>query len=79
MNEIEMLACGFGLVEGPRVDRDDSLYFSDVHKGGVHRRRADGTIETVVPKRRGVVAQPKGRAYMDAPSCRLVASSRRPM
>jgi len=54
MNEIEMLACGFGLVEGPRVDRDDSLYFSDVHKGGVHRRRADGTIETVVPKRRGV-------------------------
>ena len=54
MNEIEMLACGFGLVEGPRVDGDDSLYFSDVHKGGVHRRRADGTIETVVPKRRGV-------------------------
>ena len=54
MNEIEMLACGFGLVEGPRVDRDDSLYFSDVHNGGVHRRRADGTIETVVPKRRGV-------------------------
>ena len=54
MDEIEMLACGYGLVEGPRVDRDDSLYFSDVHKGGVHRRQPDGTIETVVPKRRGV-------------------------
>ena len=49
-----MLACGYGLVEGPRVDGDDSLYFSDVHNGGVHRRRADGSIETVVPKRRGV-------------------------
>ncbi len=54
MNEIEMLACGFGLVEGPRVDGDDNLYFSDVHNGGVHCRRPDGTIETVVPKRRGV-------------------------
>ena len=54
MNEIEMLACGYGLVEGPRVDGDDNLYFSDVHNGGVHRRRPDGTIETVVPKRRGV-------------------------
>ena len=42
------------LVEGPRVDSEDNLYFSDVHNGGVHRRRPDGTIETVVPKRRGV-------------------------
>jgi len=54
VNEIEMLAFGYGLVEGPRVDTDDNLYFSDVHNGGVHRRRPDGTIETVVPKRRGV-------------------------
>ena len=54
MNEIEMLACGCGLVEGPRVDSDDNLYFSDVHNGGVYRRRPEGTIETVVAKRRGV-------------------------
>ena len=54
MNEVEMLSCGYGLVEGPRVDGDDNLYFSDVHRGGVYRRRPDGTIETVVPKRRGV-------------------------
>jgi gluconolactonase len=54
MNEIETLAWGYGLVEGPRVDGDDNLYFSDVHGGGVHRRRRDGTIETVVPRRRGV-------------------------
>jgi gluconolactonase len=54
MSEIEMLASGYGLVEGPRVDDDDNLYFSDVHDGGVYRRRPDGTIETAVPKRRGV-------------------------
>jgi len=54
MAELETLSWGYGLVEGPRVDVDDNLYFSDVHKGGVHCRRADGTIETVVPKRRGV-------------------------
>jgi xylono-1,5-lactonase len=54
MNEIEMLAFGYGLVEGPRVDGDDNLYFSDVHHGGVHCRRPDGPIETVVAKRRGV-------------------------
>jgi gluconolactonase len=51
---LELLASGYGLVEGPRVDADGSLYFSDVQGGGVFRRSPDGTIETVVPKRRGV-------------------------
>ena len=54
MSEIEGLADGYGLLEGPRVDGEDNLYFSDVPNGGVYRRRPDGTIETVVPKRRGV-------------------------
>jgi sugar lactone lactonase YvrE len=54
VSEIEMLAYGYGLVEGPRVDADDNLFFSDVHDGGVYCRRPDGTLETVVPKRRGV-------------------------
>ena len=52
--KFETLAWGFGLIEGPRVDGADNLYFSDVTNGGVFRRRPDGTIETVVPKRRGV-------------------------
>ncbi|MDP6607175.1 MAG: SMP-30/gluconolactonase/LRE family protein [Dehalococcoidia bacterium] len=51
---IETLCYGFGLIEGPRVDADDNLYFSDVPNGGVYRRAPDGEIETVVPKRRGV-------------------------
>jgi len=51
---IETLATGYGLIEGPRVDAEGGLYFSDVHNGGVFRRSPDGAIETVVPKRRGV-------------------------
>ena len=54
MGDVEVLAWGYGLVEGPRVDADGNLYFSDVHNGGVYRRAPSGTIETVVPKRRGV-------------------------
>lgn len=54
MTDIETLAWGYGLVEGPRVDEDGNLYFSDVHHGGVRLLRPDGTIDTVVPKRRGV-------------------------
>jgi D-xylonolactonase len=52
--KIETLATGYGLIEGPRVDDAGNLYFSDVPNGGVYRRSADGKIETVVPKRRGV-------------------------
>ena len=51
---IETLASGYGLVEGPRMAPDGSLYFSDVHNGGVRRLGPDGSIEVVVPKRRGV-------------------------
>ncbi len=51
---VETLAFGYGLIEGPRVGPDGSLYFSDVHNGGVRRLDPDGSIEVVVPKRRGV-------------------------
>jgi sugar lactone lactonase YvrE len=54
MSDLETLAWGYGLVEGPRADALGNLYFSDVHKGGVYRRAPEGDIETVVPKRRGV-------------------------
>lgn len=54
MSELETLAWGYGLVEGPRVDGQGNLYFSDVHQGGVYRRSPEGRIDTVVPRRRGV-------------------------
>ncbi len=54
MAELETLLTGYGLIEGPRVDDEDRLHFSDARGGGVYRRSTDGTIDTLVPKRRGV-------------------------
>ncbi|HEY6395679.1 MAG TPA: SMP-30/gluconolactonase/LRE family protein [Candidatus Binataceae bacterium] len=52
--ELETLASGYGLLEAPRVDDHDRLYFSDIPNGGVYRRNPDGRIETLIPKRKGV-------------------------
>ena len=52
--QLETLAHGYGLIEGPRVDERNRLYFSDVINGGVYRRSPDGGIETLIPRRRGV-------------------------
>ncbi len=41
---VETLAFGYGVIEGPRVAPDGSLYFSDVHNGGVRRLDPDGSI-----------------------------------
>jgi gluconolactonase len=54
MPRFETLAHGYGLVEGPTADPEGGLVFSDVLGGGVYRRAPDGSIETLVPKRRGV-------------------------
>jgi D-xylonolactonase len=51
---LETLAYGYGLLEGPRVDANDDLYFSDVPNGGVYRRSPNGEVSTVIPRRRGV-------------------------
>jgi len=51
---LETLAFGYGLLEGPRVDAAENLYFSDVPNGGVYRRAPNGEVTTVVPRRRGV-------------------------
>ena len=51
---IDMLAWGFGLIEGPRPDAEGNLFFSDVTRGGVHRLAPDGSVTIAVPKRRGV-------------------------
>jgi sugar lactone lactonase YvrE len=50
---MEELASGFSLLEGPTINREGDVYFSDVIRGGVYRWSPDG-VEQVVPKRRGV-------------------------
>lgn len=51
---METILSGYGLIEAPRVDDDDALYFCDARLGGIYRRTPDGEVETVVPRRRGV-------------------------
>ncbi len=43
-----------GLLEGPRVDADGTVTYSDVLGGGVYRTQGVLPPETVVPKRRGI-------------------------
>ena len=52
--EFETLATGYGLIEGPRTDEQNRLYYSDVRGGGVFRRHPDGRIETLIPERKAV-------------------------
>jgi xylono-1,5-lactonase len=51
---MELLASGYGLLEGPRVDDQNRLCFSDIPNGGVFRRSPDGKIETLIAGRKGV-------------------------
>ncbi len=51
---MERLASGFRLIEGPTIDPDGDLVFSDVQGGGVKRLHADGSVDDVIPHRRGV-------------------------
>ena len=50
---MEELVSGYSLLEGPTVDADGGVFFSDVIKGGVYRWSPAG-VEQIVPKRRGV-------------------------
>lgn len=52
--QFETLATGYGLLEGPRTDAQNRLYYSDVRGGGVFRRNPDGRIETLIPDRKSV-------------------------
>jgi gluconolactonase len=51
---MQELATGYGLVEGPVWDPERGLIYSDVVNGGVYALDHDGTITTVIPKRRGI-------------------------
>lgn len=54
MDGFALLASGYGAIEGPAVDDEDNLYFSDVPNGGVFRLSPAGIVELVVPKRKFV-------------------------
>ena len=53
-NKVDIVVSGYGLLEGPRHDSKNSLYFCDSHNGGVFRLDGAGKVETIIPKRRGV-------------------------
>jgi sugar lactone lactonase YvrE len=50
----ETCCFGYGLVEAPRADATGACVFSDVLRGGLHRWSPDGTVTTLLPKRRGI-------------------------
>jgi len=52
--DMQCVAHGFGLIEGPVWDPARGLYFSDVINGGVHLLDHAGEVSLVVPKRRGI-------------------------
>jgi xylono-1,5-lactonase len=61
MTDFELIAEGYGLVEAPRVDRENRLLFSDHLNGGVYRRETDGSIRTLIADRKGVGGMAFGR------------------
>src|SRR5271155_2001696 len=72
--EFEMLATGWGLIEGPRVDDQNRLYFSDNLFGGVFRRNPGGTIDALLPDRKsvgGIAFNEDGRLIVSGPSISL--------
>jgi gluconolactonase len=54
MEDVELVATGYGTVEGPTLASDGNLYFGDVRHGGVYRLLPDDSVELVLAKRRGV-------------------------
>ena len=69
--ELELIATGYGLVEGPRTDAAGALWFTDARRDGVYCRDPDGTIQTVIadrPSVGGLVLHADGGFVMSGPS-----------
>ncbi len=76
--DIETLASGFGLIEGPRVDRHGRLYFTDHGSASVKRLSPGGRIETLLSNRRsigGLALCHSGKLLMSGPSLALFDES----
>ena len=69
--EIQTLATGFGLIEGPRIDQQDRLYFADHGSSSICRRNPDGRLETLLAGRKsvgGLALCESGNLLMSGPS-----------
>lgn len=67
MHELEQLSEGHVLIEGPRVDEANRLYFSDIITGGVFRRDPDGKMTHLIPERTwigGIALNADGRLVL---------------
>jgi D-xylonolactonase len=51
---MERLLTGFRLIEGPTIEPDGALLFSDTVTGGVRRLRPDGGVDDVIEHRKGI-------------------------
>jgi xylono-1,5-lactonase len=54
MEHLQLLASGYGLIEGPVYDPARGLIFTDVNNGGAYCLAADGKVSVVVPHRKGM-------------------------
>lgn len=62
----ELVASGFQYTEGPAVDAQGNLYFSDVPNSSIHRLDGDGQVMTFVEKSdrtNGLMFGPGGRLF----------------
>ncbi|PKO49448.1 MAG: hypothetical protein CVU31_00395 [Betaproteobacteria bacterium HGW-Betaproteobacteria-4] len=69
MNKINTLVTGLNLAEGPRPDGKGNIYFTDVFGRGLYRYNADGSFDTLGPKRLspgGCVMHRDGRVIYSA-------------
>ncbi len=48
-DRVETMTTGFHLTEGPRLDDDGTLYFTDVLAGSLHRLSRDGSVARIGP------------------------------
>jgi D-xylonolactonase len=51
---MEKICDGYGLIEGPVWDASRGLVFSEVIFGGVHCLKSDGSVELLLPHRKGI-------------------------
>jgi gluconolactonase len=68
--DLELIASGYGLVEGPRTDTAGNLWFTDMFGDSVNRRTPEGEIAAVITDRHyvgGLVPHASGGLVLSGP------------